>query len=88
VAGDTGYDYGTSLYLANSAQIWAAGRYRPQLNETDCLDLIVTKFTPTEVEFHIGPFYKRFYPKYELTPGLQVQLVVNNATYNTNVKYG
>jgi hypothetical protein len=88
LANDTGYDYGTSLYLANASQAWAIGRYRPQLNETDCLDLIVTRFTPTEVELRIGPFYKRFYPKYELTPGLQVQVVVDGTTFNTTVKYG
>jgi len=27
------------------------------------------------------------YPKFALTPGLQVQVVVNGATYNTTVKY-
>jgi len=88
VAGDTGYDYGTSLYLAPTSGEWAVGRYRPELNETDCLDLVVTKFTPTEVDFHFGPSYKNTYPKFALAPGSQVQIVVNGATYDTTVKYG
>jgi hypothetical protein len=87
VAGDNGYDYGTNLYIAVPARNWAGGRYRPELNETDCVDLIVTKFTPTEVEFHFGPFYTRYYPQFALTPGLQVQLQVNSATYTTTVEY-
>lgn len=88
VAGDNGYDYGTSLYIAVPSQNWAGGRYRPSLNETDCIDLVVTKFTPTEVDFHFGQPYVSFYPKFSLTPGLQVTVDVNGATLDTTVKYG
>jgi hypothetical protein len=86
VAGDDGYDYGTSLYIA--AQSWSGGRYRPSLNETDCIDLVVTKFTSTEVDFHFGPFYTRFYPKFSLDAGATVAVVVNGASANATVKYG
>jgi len=86
VAGDDGYDYGTSLYIA--AQSWSGGRYRPSLNETDCIDLVVTKFTSTEVDFHFGPFYTRFYPKFSLDAGATAAVVVNGASANATVKYG
>jgi hypothetical protein len=88
VANDTGYDYGTSLYIAVPSGNFAGGRYRPSLNETDCLDLVVTKFTPTEVDFHFGPFYTTYYPKFALAAGSQAIVVVNGATANVNVKYG
>lgn len=87
VAGDNGYDYGTSLYLAASSKNFSAGRSRPAFNEVDCLDLVVTRFTSNEVDFHFGPFYKSSYPQFALTPGLQVQVSVNGATANAVVKY-
>jgi hypothetical protein len=86
--GDNGYDYGTSLYLAVPAKNWAGGRYRPSLNETDCIDLVVTKFTPTEVDFHFGRSYSSFYPKFSLDDGDAVEVGVNGATKTVHVKYG
>jgi len=41
VAGDNGDDYGTSLYLEVPSKNFSGGRYRPSLNETECLDLVV-----------------------------------------------
>jgi hypothetical protein len=87
VAADNGYDYGTSLYIAVPSKGWAGGRYRPSLNETDCIDLVVTKFTPTEVDFHFGRSYTSFYPKFSLDPGTPVTVVVNGASLDTRVKY-
>jgi hypothetical protein len=86
--GDDGYDYGTSLYLAVPAKNWAGGRYRPSLNETDCIDLVVTKFTPTEVDFHFGRSYASLYPKFSLIDGDAVEVGVNGATKTVRVKYG
>jgi hypothetical protein len=79
IAGDNGYDYGTSLYVASSRG-WSGGRYRPTSSETDCIDLVVTKFTSTEVDFHFGPFYSKFSSQFPLMPGDQLQVVVNGAT--------
>jgi hypothetical protein len=87
ISGDNGYLYGTSLYLAVPAQGWSGGRYRPELNETDCLDLVVTKFTPTEVDFHFGPFYRSVYPKFSLAAGTQVTIGVNGAAADATVSY-
>jgi hypothetical protein len=87
LAGDNGYDYGTSLYVVAPAKNWSGGRSRPTSNEVDCLDLVVTRFTQTEVDFHFGPFYRSAYPQFALTPGLQVQVAVNGATANAVVRY-
>jgi len=86
VTGDSGYDYGTSLYLANTTKNWAAGRSRPSLGELDCLDLVVTKFTSSEVAFHFGPFYAQ-YEKAKLDAGDAVQIVVNDASKTATAKY-
>jgi hypothetical protein len=88
IAGDDGYDYGTSLYLAVPAKSWAGGRYRPSLNETDCIDLVVTKFTATEVDFHFGPFYAQNHAQFSLDNGDEVEVAVNGATKTVHVKYG
>jgi hypothetical protein len=85
---DDGYDYGTSLYIAVPARNWAGGRYRPSLNETDCIDLVVTRFTQTEVDLHFGRPYMSFYPKFSLDNGDVVEVGVNGATKTVHVKYG
>jgi hypothetical protein len=87
VSGDTGYDYGTSLYVEGVSKSFAAGRYRPDLNELDCLDLVVTKFTATEVDFHFGPFYAQNNAKFAFNPGDPVRVVVNGASKSAVVKY-
>lgn len=79
IAGDNGYDYGTSLYVMSSKG-WSGGRYRPSVRELDCIDLVVTKFTSTEVDFHFGPFYSKFASKFPLATGDELQVVVNGAT--------
>jgi hypothetical protein len=88
MSGDNGYDYGTSLYLAVPTLNWSGGRYQPTLNETDCLDLVVTRFTPPEVDFHFGPFYRSVYPKFSLASGTQVTIAVNGVLANATVRYG
>jgi len=88
VAGDTGFDFGTNLYLAVPMKNWSGGRYRPSLNETDCLDLVVTKFTPTEVAFHFGPFYTKYPAQFSLDDGDAVEVGVNGAVKSVHVKYG
>jgi hypothetical protein len=69
-------------------QNWAAGRYRPSIGELDCIGLIVTKFTSSEVDFRFGSGYAQFYPKYTLAPGDTVQISVNGASKTVPVKYG
>ena len=85
-AGDQGYDYGTSLYIAFPANNWSAGRYNPALNETDCIDVVVTKFTATEVDFTLGGLYSQ-QTKNQLTAGLSYQVAVNGATVSGVAAY-
>jgi hypothetical protein len=83
---DQGYDYGTNLYITLPGGV-SGGRYRPEMSETDCVDLVVTKFTSTEVDFTFGSFYSQQYPKYALSAGGPYQVVVNGATYGGTVTY-
>src|SRR5262249_58862021 len=87
VSGDPGYDYGTSLYIESTSKGYAGGRYRPEVNELDCIDLVVTKFTSTEVDFHFGPFYAKYNTKFAFNPGDPVRVVVNGASKSAVVKY-
>ncbi|MGZ6838620.1 MAG: hypothetical protein ACXVGE_22395, partial [Blastococcus sp.] len=54
-----GWDFGTHLYLVDSSQhpAWAAGRYRPALGELDCIGLLLSKYTATEIVFRLGAAY-------------------------------
>ena len=88
IQGNAGLDYGTNLFINDNTRSLAAGRYRPSVNELDCIGLIVTKFTPTEVAYRFGSYYEQVYPKYVLTPGDTVEVVVNGATKTVHVKYG
>ena|GEM_PF-5694807 len=87
VSGDNGYDYGTNLYIYFPSGKFSAGRYRPSVGETDCIDLVVTKFTSDEIDLHFGPFYTRNYSKYPFASGSQAVIVVNGATLATTVRF-
>jgi len=88
-AAEQGYDYGTSLYLYDSARNWAGGRYRPELGELDCIGLIVSTFTPTKVVFQFGSAYAQYQNQdnYLLAEGDGYQLAVNGATAQGSVHY-
>jgi hypothetical protein len=88
IAGDDGYDYGTNLYIDVPSAHWSGGRFRPDVGETDCIDLVVTTFTANEVRFHLGRFYTNLYPKFSLSAGTPVLVTVNGATYSATVAYG
>ena len=81
-------DYGTSFYVAGVSKGFAGGRYRPSLGELDCIDIVATKFTSTQVDFHFGPFYAQNYQQFALNPGDVLQFVVNGASRTVHVKYG
>ena len=88
IKGNAGLDYGTGLYLNDNTGNFAAGRYHPTLNELDCIGLIVTKVTPTEVDFRPGSAYQQFSPKYQINNGDAVRSRVNGASKTVHVKYG
>ena len=54
-----GFNYGVRLYLEDFTQHWSAGRYRPSLNELDCIGVIATAFNPTHIVIHLGAAYPR-----------------------------
>jgi hypothetical protein len=88
IKGNAGRDYGTSLYVVDASQHFAAGRYRPEADELDCIGLIVTTFTPTDIEFRPGSAYQQFYPKYQINDGDSLQVEVNGASRTFHVEYG
>src|SRR5262249_20446202 len=69
ISGDAGFDYGTLFYMVaweaqpndTNIQMYAAGRYRPKLNELDCIGIVVTSHTATRVTFTLGHGYVQYY---------------------------
>ena len=84
-----GYDYGTNLYLSDSARNWSAGRYRTELNELDCIGLLVTHYTPTQAVFRFGSAYAQYQAKsnYLLAAGDPYELAVNGTVFHGTVHY-
>jgi hypothetical protein len=83
-----GYDYGMSLFIEDRSQepVWSAGRYRPALNELDCVGVVVVKFTPGLVVLRLGAFYRE--AKLKLAPNDEYTLGVNTARFRGRVRYG
>ena len=88
IKGNAGLDYGTSLYVNDNTGNFSAGRYRSSLNELDCIGLVVTKFTPTEVDFRPGNAYQQFFPKYQINDGDAIEIAVNGVAKTVHIKYG
>jgi hypothetical protein len=97
ISGNAGLDYGTGLYLVGwdgqtggtNAQLYAAGRYRPTLNELDCIGLVVLSHTPTRVRFTFGHAYVQYYrakPRL-LRNGDVVEVVIGGAPYAAVVRF-
>jgi hypothetical protein len=88
-SGDQGYDYGTNLYLYDTARNWAGGRYRPALGELDCIGLIVQSFTATKVVFKLGSAYAQYQKQdnYLLAEGDGYEVAVNGAVSRGSVHY-
>jgi hypothetical protein len=97
IKGNAGFDYGTRFSLvvwngqvnAANAQRYAGGRYRPSLNELDCIGLIVLKATPKQIRFTLGAAYLQLY---RTNPGLivngdVVEVVLDSARYATVIHY-
>jgi hypothetical protein len=95
IKGKAGFDYGTQFYVDAFAtgtnedkQLYSAGRYRPTINETDCIGLTVLSHTPTKVTFTFGSAYGQF-PQYRsLMNGDLVEVVLKGAKIGLVVHYG
>ncbi|HTW08447.1 MAG TPA: hypothetical protein VME46_13100 [Acidimicrobiales bacterium] len=85
VAGNDGLDYGTSLWLSGPGK-WSAGRYRPELNELDCIGLILVSYSTTAIVFRLGAYYQD--PKLaKLTTGSSYTLGVGGFQRTGTVSY-
>jgi hypothetical protein len=85
--GPQGHDYGTRLFVVDKSAkpIWAAGRYRPQLGELDCIGLIVEKWESGAIQFHFGSYFRIGH--FHLDKGDFVQLVWNHLGTGVHVDY-
>jgi hypothetical protein len=95
ISGKAGFDYGTQFYLLGwDAQpgdtnnlLYAAGRYRPKLNELDCIGIVVLAHTPSRVTFTFGHAYLQYYrskPRL-IRSGDVVEVVLRGASIATVV---
>jgi len=95
IKGNAGKDYGTRFYLlafstaSGADQLeYAAGRYRPSLNELDCIGIVVLSHSPTRVRFTLGAAARQFRDKYPpIVNGDLVEVVLQNAAYGLVVRY-
>ena len=98
ISGNAGFDYGTQLYVVawdgsptgTNAFMYAGGRYRPSLDELDCIGIVVLSHSPTRLTFTFGHGYVQYYgskPRL-LRNGDVVQVAVRGATAATVVHFG
>jgi len=97
ISGNAGLDYGTQFYMLawpaglndTNNLMYSAGRYRPNLNELDCIGIIVKSQSPTHVTFTLGHAYVQYYqskPRW-IHGGDVVEVVLNGAAAATVVHY-
>lgn len=91
--GNDGFDYGTSLYISDTTGPlhFNAGRYVASgpAAEFDCIGLVVTSFSQTQVTFTLGSYYGVYYnQKFAFNPGDSTTVAVNGATATVTVPAG
>ena len=97
ISGNAGFDYGNELFvivwdgqpLSTNAQLYAAGRYRPTLNELDCIGIVVLSHTAERITFTFGHGYQQYYsakPRF-IRNGDVVEVGVGGARYATVVRF-
>ena len=88
---NAGLDFGTRFYLtafADGKLKYTAGRYRPRVNELDCIGLIVLSHSTTRVQFGLGAAYNQARFRYRhIINGDHVNVALNGATYGLVVQY-
>ena len=95
IKGNAGLDYGTRFYLlafststGDDKLLYAAGRYRPTLNEFDCIGIVVLSQSPTKVSFTFGNAYAQYRSQYRtVRNGDVVEVVLNGAAFAAVVRY-
>jgi len=97
ISGNAGFDYGTQFYLVGwdaqmgdaNNQLYAAGRYRPGLNELDCIGIVVLTHTPARITFTFGHAYLQYYrakPRL-IENGDVIEVVLRGASFATVVHF-
>jgi hypothetical protein len=84
--GKVGWDYGTQLWISfkrPGAPLWSAGRYRPALQELDCVGIIILEYTPQRVTFRLGSGYRFFH--FQIKPGDRFTVSVRGAVKRGSV---
>ena len=62
---------------SGNGHVWSAGRYRPGINELDCVGMLIRSYTQTKVVYRLGVDYKVH--RYQLAEGDPYQVSVNGA---------
>jgi hypothetical protein len=74
----TGNDFGTAVVFENDTEGWSAGE-----GAGDCIGLIFSTFTETEVVYHFGSAYSHYDP---LQTGDSYTLTVNGLSFSGTAK--
>ena len=78
--GKVGWNYGTQLWISITStahSAWSAGRYRPALNELDCVGLTILKYTGSQVVYRLAAGYRQ--GGYKLAVGDHYEVSVRGA---------
>jgi len=86
-AGSTGYDYGPGgLWFSDKSKGWTAGQYKPKQNAGyDCIGLLVSEFTDTQIVFTFGSYYGVYGP---LQEGDKWRVHVHGTTASGKAPFG
>ncbi len=89
-AGPPGFDYGNSLYVADTKANggFTAGQYTTTGEaQADCVGLVIVSYTDTQIVLKYGNVYDQNLPKnmYVLSNGDPLKVVVKGATASTTV---
>ena len=97
ISGNAGLDYGNQFFVImwdaqpqdGNTQLYAAGRYRPTLNELDCIGIVVLKHTAGLITFTLGHGYQQYYgakPRF-IRNGDVIEVGVGAARFATVVHF-
>jgi hypothetical protein len=97
ISGNAGFDYGNKFFVnmwdgqPNDAniQLYSAGRYRPKLNELDCIGIVVLKHTTKRITFTFGHGYQQYYsakPRF-IRNGDVIEVGIGAARFATVVRF-
>jgi hypothetical protein len=75
---EPGNDFGEAAFLEDPTAGWAAGK------AGDCIGLVFSSYTETEVVFHLGSGYREYTP---LTKGDSYEVSLNTLTKSGKVKF-